>query len=103
MRREGQKGRSRVEEMGAGGGGEWGEGGVGGWPGGEGGVGGMGKGRGGGMGRGRGGDGENRNRLRPLQSLGAGTVISTGLVGSSSKGLFKEKDYTLVAQCKEPA
>ena len=30
--------------------------------------------------------------------FGGWAVMSTGLVGSSSKGLFKEKDYTLVAQ-----
>ena len=42
--------------------------------------------------------GRTGNRLRLPAEFGGWAVMSTGLVGSSSKGLFKEKDYTLVAQ-----
>ena len=52
-------------------------------------------------GPGEGGVGRTGNRLQLPAEFGGWTVISTGLVGSSSKGLFKEKDYTLVAQDPE--
>lgn len=42
--------------------------------------------------------GRTGNRLRLPAEFGGWTVMSRGLAGSSSKGLFKEKDYTLVAQ-----
>lgn len=42
--------------------------------------------------------GRTGNRLRLPAEFWGWAVMSRGLVGSSSKGFFKEKDYTLMAQ-----